>query len=199
MQFKILTNAINNFSSLELYASYKWSAHTINPQEIFCLSDVKIRNHELAISTQKVFTVLEYTLHIQAISSTGLVVSTPARREVIKCQMSQEITIKWFEIFHLLRSLASFLARLSSIILGLLSLQASLGKTLLIELWVKSPMKHSMNTIFFSVWRTTIYFYQHCLYKATKTFFYNTRPLFIIVFRQTRYLNWEIILSFITM
>ena len=39
--------------------------------------------------------------------------------------MSQEITIKWFEIFHLLRSLASFLARLSSIIRGLLSLQAS--------------------------------------------------------------------------
>ena len=150
--------------------------------------------------TKSLFTVLEYTLHIQAISSTGLVVSTPARREVIKCQMSQEeITIKWFEIFHLLRSLASFLARLSSIILGLLSLQASLGKTLLIELWVKSPMKHSMNTIFFSVWRTTIYFYQHCLYKATKTFVYNTRPLFIIVFRQTRYLNWEIILSFIAM
>ena len=78
--------------------------------------------------TKSLFTVLEYTLHIQAISSTGLVVSTPARREVIKCQMSQEITIKWFEIFHLLRSLASFLARLSSIILGLLSLQASLGE-----------------------------------------------------------------------
>ena len=149
--------------------------------------------------TKSLFTVLEYTLHIQAISSTGLVVSTPARREVIKCQMSQEeITIKWFEIFHLLRSLASFLARLSSIILGLLSLQASLGEIVNRALSKISNETFHEYDILFCLEDNNILL-PTLFVQSNKTFVYNTRPLFIIVFRQTRYLNWEIILSFIAM
>ena len=78
---------------------------------------------------------------------------------------------------HLLRSLASFLARLSSIIRGLLSLQASLGGDNIRNCIEFLRPIHQYNILHFTISNIV------CA-KATKAFetWNNTRPFLMIVF-----------------